>query len=140
MNKKSITASILRSRWSFRNHCDPQLNHLACRKSHGSVWAARLQNSFIRANQSIEFPSSDAPFQFRVSDPGTETVIAVCNATSRTIDLIGHDFGTAAFTNLGDYEKFATRAIVIEAAERKSQADQKGESGSNIASRTGSVK
>lgn len=99
------------------------------------------QDTFIKANQAFEFPAPDAPFQFRMKDPGVESVIALCNAKSRTVDLIAHNFDTKAFTNLGDYEKFATRAIAVEAAEQKVEAAKKDETEaaaeSKIASRTG---
>jgi hypothetical protein len=50
-----------------------------------------------------------------MKDPGTETVIAICNATGKTADGIKHDFKTRQFTPLGDYRDFVTRQIVFEA-------------------------
>ena len=59
-----------------------------------------------------------APFQFRLKDPGTETVIAICNASGKTVDGIKHDFKTRQFTDLGNYRGFLTRQIVAEAKEK----------------------
>ena len=101
------------------------------------------QDSFIKAKQAFEFPAPDAPFQFRMQDPGIETVIALCNPKSKTrsVDNITHNFDAKAFTDLGEYEKFVTRAIAVEAAEVKKEAivaskDAKAET-DNVASRSG---
>ncbi|MGE0212607.1 MAG: DUF4384 domain-containing protein [Parvibaculaceae bacterium] len=82
------------------------------------------QDSFIKAKQAFEFPAPDAPFQFRMQDPGLETVIALCNPKSKTrsVDNITHNFDAKAFTSLGEYEKYVTRAIAVEAAEVKKEA------------------
>ena len=40
------------------------------------------QDNFLAAGKEVQFPGADAPFQFRLKDPGTETVIAICNATA----------------------------------------------------------
>ncbi|MGI9463479.1 MAG: DUF4384 domain-containing protein, partial [Aestuariivirgaceae bacterium] len=81
------------------------------------------QNNLIKAGQNFKFPGADAPFQFRLKDPGTETVIALCNAEQGKVDTIAHDFSKKSFTQLGDYEKFVTRAIVVEAAKKAKVAD-----------------
>jgi len=103
------------------------------------------QDSFIKAKQAFEFPAPNSPFQFRMQDPGTETVIALCNpkAKTRGVDQIAHNFDSKAFTDLGEYEKFVTRAIAVEAAEIKKEAVEakkdapQAETESNIASRSG---
>jgi hypothetical protein len=80
------------------------------------------QDTFLKANQAFEYPRPDAPFQFRLKDVGTETVIALCNSKSRDVDTIVHNFNAKDFTDLGDYAKFVTRAIVVEAKEVKDAA------------------
>ena len=74
------------------------------------------QDNFLPANKEVKFPGDDAPFQFRLKDPGTETVIAICNATGAGADGIEHDFRTRQFTPLGNYREFLTRRIVVEGA------------------------
>ncbi len=76
------------------------------------------QSNLIKAGQNFQFPGADAPFQFRLKDKGTETVIALCNTNQDKVDTIAHDFANKAFTQLGDYETFVTRAIVVEAAKK----------------------
>ena len=66
----------------------------------------------------MQFPGADAPFQFRLKDAGTETVIAICNATGKDADGIKHDFKTRQFTDLGNYRGFLARQIVVEAKEK----------------------
>lgn len=73
------------------------------------------QTNFLKAGREFRFPDTDAPFNFRLKDKGSETVIAVCNASGKTADGIRHDFKTRGFTPLGNYRKFLTRQIVVEA-------------------------
>ncbi|MCG8562996.1 MAG: DUF4384 domain-containing protein [Hyphomicrobiales bacterium] len=72
------------------------------------------KNNFIKGGKELEFPSKKAGFQFRLKDIGTETVIAVCNDTGKTVDGIKHDYKTRSFTPLGNYRNYLTRQIVIE--------------------------
>ena len=67
------------------------------------------QDNFLKAGKEVQFPDRDAPFQFRLKDPGTETVIAICNASGKTADGIQHDFKKRQFTDLGNYRGFLTR-------------------------------
>ena len=52
---------------------------------------------------------------------GTETVIALCNSKASDVDNIVHNFKANDFTDLGDYGKFVTRAIVVELKAVKAQ-------------------
>ncbi len=79
------------------------------------------QESLLKAGKAFEFPGSEAPFQFRLKDAGTEKVIALCTPNDKKTQ-IAHDFTNKAFTDLGNYEKYATRAIVVEAAKAKEKA------------------
>jgi hypothetical protein len=79
-----------------------------------------------------------------MQDPGTETVIALCNpkGKTRSVNSIQHNFDAKAFTDLGEYEKFVTRAIAVEAAEVKKEAAEKKDVAAkteteNVASRSG---
>ena len=76
------------------------------------------QDNFLPAGKEAQFPGSKAPFQFRLKDPGTETVVAICNATGKEADGIKHDFKKRGFTELGNYRDFLTRQIVVEGAEK----------------------
>ena len=76
------------------------------------------QDNFLPAGKKAQFPGASAPFQFRLKDPGTETVIAICNATGKEADGIKHDFKKRQFTELGNYRDFLTRQIVVEGAEK----------------------
>jgi hypothetical protein len=99
------------------------------------------QDNLLAAGKETEFPGKDAPFQFRLKDPGTETVIAICNATGKQADGIKHDFKTRSFTPLGNYRKFLTRQIVVEgeekvAAAQKEKAKNESPAPSQILART----
>jgi Domain of unknown function (DUF4384) len=76
------------------------------------------QDNLLPAGKEAQFPGSSAPFQFRLKDPGTETVIAICNASGKEADGIKHDFKKRQFTELGNYRDFLTRQIVVEGAEK----------------------
>ncbi|NNE25161.1 MAG: DUF4384 domain-containing protein [Rhizobiales bacterium] len=95
------------------------------------------QQNVIKAGQNFKFPSVDAPFQFRFKDPGTETVIALCNANQGRVDTIAHDFSKKQFTELGNYEKFVTRAIVVEASKKPKKVASADKKIAKIAKRSG---
>jgi hypothetical protein len=86
------------------------------------------QDNLLPAGKVAQFPGSDAPFQFRLKDPGTETVIAICNASGKQADGIKHDFKSRQFTELGNYREFLTRQIVVEGQEKVAEG-QKGKVG-----------
>lgn len=88
------------------------------------------QNNLLPAGKEALFPGADAPFKFRLRDPGTETVIAVCNATGKDVDGIKHDFKTRGFTEVGNYREFLTRQIVVEGQAKVAQGQKAKESGS----------
>jgi hypothetical protein len=98
------------------------------------------QDNLLPAGKEVQFPGSSAPFQFRLKDPGTETVIAICNASGKVADGIKHDFKKREFTPLGNYRGFLTRQIAVEGAEKiaegKAAAKKDGTPGSDILSRT----
>lgn len=72
------------------------------------------QMNFIRGNVAVTLPGADAPFQFRLKDPGTETVTAICTDKDIPVDGIIHDFNRSAFTSVPDYAKAVKRSIVVE--------------------------
>jgi hypothetical protein len=97
------------------------------------------QDNFLPAGKEVQFPGSAAPFQFRLKDPGTETVIAICNASGKEADGIKHDFKKREFTPLGNYRGFLTRQITVEGAEKIAEGKatkKQGAPGSDILSRT----
>ncbi len=97
---------------------------------------AYQKDNKIKAGRPFQFPGADAPFQFRLKDKGTETVIALCNTKDGKTDTIAHDFKTRNFTQLGNYEKFVTRAIVVEAAKKDTVKDVEAKA-KKIAKRAG---
>jgi hypothetical protein len=75
------------------------------------------QENRISANMQMIIPADpDSPFQFRLKDTGTETVIAVCTDKNVPVDGISHDFGRSAFTSLPDYTRSIARGIAVEGA------------------------
>jgi hypothetical protein len=74
------------------------------------------QDNRIVANTQVIIPGPDAPFQFRLKDTGTETVIAVCTDKDVSVDGISHDFGRAPFTSVPDYTRSIARGIAVERA------------------------
>ena len=89
------------------------------------------KENFLKAGSEIVVPGPEAAYQLRLQDKGTETVIAVCNASKEEVDGIQHNFDEKQFTELGDYRDFLTRQIVVEGAEKI--AEGKGKSGENKA-------
>ncbi|MGH6824833.1 DUF4384 domain-containing protein [Methyloceanibacter sp.] len=69
------------------------------------------QVSFLPAGKTLKFPADDAQFDYRLADPGTETVIAVCNAEGKDVDGIKHDFKSRAFTPVGNYRDLSVKHV-----------------------------
>lgn len=67
-------------------------------------------DNLLQPRQRITVPGVDAPYRFRLSERGRETVIGICTATARAIDGIRHDFDRLYFTVLGDWLGFQIRA------------------------------
>jgi hypothetical protein len=69
----------------------------------------RKRTFLLKAKAEAKFPGDAAPLQFRLKDPGTETVIAICNATGVGADGIECDFKTRQLTPLGNYRELLTQ-------------------------------
>lgn len=82
------------------------------------------RDNLIKAGTQVQFPAKDAPFQFRMKDKGTETVIAVCTEKPANVDGIRHDFARNSFTSVENYTRSIARAIAVEAASGKPAADK----------------
>lgn len=98
------------------------------------------EDNLLVAGKPTEIGGPNSKFKFRLKDPGTETVIAVCNANGKDVDGIKHDFKTRQFTELGNYRGFLTRQIVVEGQEKIAEGQKdKGKDktpASDILSRT----
>lgn len=71
----------------------------------------------------VRIPADGAPFQFRLDKPGRHSVVAVCNATAKRPQGIGHDFERQRFTVLGDWRTFLLQTAEREAQYQKTQDD-----------------
>ena len=75
------------------------------------------QDNRIKAGVPIEFPGKGAPFQYKMKDKGTETVVAVCASRPDGGDKIQHDFNRSAFTSVPNYTRALARSIAVVAAD-----------------------
>lgn len=75
------------------------------------------QDNRIKAGVPIEFPGKGAPFQYKMKDKGTETVVAVCASRPDGGDKIQHDFNRSAFTSVPNYTRTLARSIAVVAAD-----------------------
>ena len=64
-------------------------------------------------------------------------MIALCNSDTNKVDTIAHDFANKAFTQLGNYEEFVTRAIVVETKKKEKLVKAAAAKLEKIAKRTG---
>ncbi len=95
------------------------------------------QKNFLKANKEFKFPGKKAKFKFQLQDPGKETVVALCRKGKAASKGIKHDFAKNAFTSLGEYEKFASRAIkVVPTVEVKDKKTGKKVKKQELAGRT----
>lgn len=98
------------------------------------------QDNFIRAGTPIQFPGSNAPFQYRTKDKGIENVVAVCSIRPEGGDGIKHNFTREAFTSVPDYTRSLGRAIeVIPAAATAASGSSSGNGLNTAASGAASV-
>jgi len=72
------------------------------------------QDNRISAGVPIQFPGPNAPFKFRMKDPGTETIVAVCATQANGGDRIQHDFQRDSFTSIANYDDVLGRAIAVD--------------------------
>ena len=59
----------------------------------------------------------------RLDKPGRHGVVAICNATAKRPQGIGHDFERQRFTVLGDWRTFLLQTTEREAEYQKTQED-----------------
>jgi hypothetical protein len=75
---------------------------------------AYQQDNRVRAGVPIQFPGNNAPFKYRMKDPGTETIVAVCAASASGGDRITHDFQKSKFTEIQNYDDVLGKSIAID--------------------------
>lgn len=71
-------------------------------------------DNHIKAGVPIQFPGPNAPFKFRMKDPGTETIVAVCAVQANGGDRILHDFQREKFTSIQNYNEVLAKSIAID--------------------------
>ena len=76
-------------------------------------------NNLISSGRELKLPAESAPYVLRLKEKGRETIVAICNSASSTVDGIRHDFERQRFTDLGDYATFLAQAVTTEAGERR---------------------
>jgi hypothetical protein len=77
----------------------------------------------VSAGTLVQIPPEGAPFQLRLDKPGRHGVVAICNATAKRPQGIGHDFERQRFTVLGDWRTFLLQTTEREAEYQKTQED-----------------
>ncbi len=78
--------------------------------------------NLVRAGTTLQIPEASAPYQLRLRNKGTETVIAVCQGHARSPFDIEHDFERQRFTLLGNWRaylnEYVNRPVSTRTAER----------------------
>jgi mono/diheme cytochrome c family protein len=77
------------------------------------------QNNFIKAGEAFVFPSSKDGYDFKFEDPGTETVIALCDVNGQSLPDIKPDFDKEDFTKLGRSISVNKRIDNVKAPDKK---------------------
>ena len=71
------------------------------------------ENNLIKAGETYTVPSEAiGGFKLIFQDPGKETVIGKCNASSNEVYGIDHDFDASAYTTFDSYDTYVSRALV----------------------------
>ena len=77
------------------------------------------QDNFISAGKQFEFPTSKDGYDFKFEDPGTETVIALCDVNGNSLPDIQHDYTKEEFTSLGRSISVNKRIDNVKAPDKK---------------------
>jgi hypothetical protein len=101
--------------------CYLTLINISGKKGEGTVLLPNKfsQDNFIKANQSFIFPSEKDGYDFKFEDPGTETVIALCDTSGNSLPDITHDFSKEDFTALGRTISVNKRIDNVKAPDKK---------------------
>jgi mono/diheme cytochrome c family protein len=78
-------------------------------------------NGLIEPGKELRVPAAAAAYQFRLRETGRESVVGICQVTTKTPSGIRHDFERMRFTELGDYRAFLNRTLANEPAARAAQ-------------------
>ena len=97
------------------------------------------QENRIQAGKEFRFGDASTPFRFRLADKGTETVIALCNATKKATRGFEADFKAGGFTDLVNFAPLLAQQIAAESKEKslsrkivvEAQAGQPAQAASN---------
>ena len=76
-------------------------------------------DNLITAGKTVRVPGAEAPYQLRVKEAGSETLLAQCSTSPVPPSGIEHDFERQRFTVLGNWENFVHDMLVIEADIRR---------------------
>ncbi len=72
----------------------------------------------VAVGRDLEFPGGPAPFEFRLNDPGEETVIALCDG-SRQRSSLRHNFEKEPFTKIESVRKLLEKWLSKTSKSRK---------------------
>ncbi|MBI3433479.1 MAG: DUF4384 domain-containing protein [Proteobacteria bacterium] len=105
-----------------KNDCFLTLTNIDSKGGEGTVIFPNKfqQDNKIKAKVEIKLPGASAPFRYRMQDPGTEEVIAVCTEAKVVVDGIKQDFKKEDFTAVNNYTRSVanslSRKIAVESA------------------------
>ena len=67
-----------------KEHCHLTLINVDAKGEGTVIFPNKFQqDNFLPAGKEAQLPGASAPFQFRLKDPETETVVAICDATGK---------------------------------------------------------
>jgi hypothetical protein len=80
------------------------------------------QDNKVKGGATVQVPGPKAPFTYRMSGKGVETVTAVCKVEGGNVDGIKHDFNRSAFTATGNYATSVARSLSLEGGTKRAIA------------------
>jgi hypothetical protein len=84
------------------------------------------QDNFIKAGKKFVFPTDKDGYDFKFEDPGTETVIALCDTSGKALPDIKHDYTKEEFTTLGRSISVNKRIDNVKSPDAKKVKDSGG--------------
>lgn len=83
------------------------------------------QGNLLHRGTTLVVPGPEAPYRFRLSEPGSESFVGICRQDTAVPRGMTHDFERQMFTALGNWPAFLTRMLGEPSAARPAAASRR---------------
>ena len=83
------------------------------------------QENLVPADSTFALPNDQAHYQFRLKDPGTESIVGRCQTAAKLPAGVEPDYERQRFTILGNYENFIKTSYGLDAEAARKKSDDR---------------